>query len=275
MIKQDIFYVIKDIKQLDTDKIEKGNLEAVVKGVIYQLNVLEKDLDKGEKIILNTVNYGVDKPYNNFLHEIRLLSNAFKEVASKVSSGSDNPKVLKTTPIISVGGKEGNESKHKNVLYIEKQIKIGKIIMKMENPHELESFIELEIALPAVEANDIASDWTQYVGRAFHLELELAKAVNEKIREIALSHLNNKTVHPDPSWTSWGSWSSCSVTCGGDGVRQRTRICIVMSISLESRCPGMSVESGTCLANYSCSLYKVVSCEDGTPNTENNSKYVV
>ncbi|XP_068605494.1 properdin-like [Brachionichthys hirsutus] len=46
-------------------------------------------------------------------------------------------------------------------------------------------------------------------------------------------------------WDLWLSWSSCSVTCGGGGVRERKRICASPRECL-SACSGPSEETETC-----------------------------
>ena len=54
------------------------------------------------------------------------------------------------------------------------------------------------------------------------------------------------------NWGPWGSWASCSVTCGG-GIKTRTRVCdSPVPSNGGDTCPGLSVESGSCNTD-SCS----------------------
>ena len=52
-------------------------------------------------------------------------------------------------------------------------------------------------------------------------------------------------------WQSWGSWSDCSVTCGGQsGIRYRHRNC--SSRHFED-CSGYSRQAKQCFAEQQCS----------------------
>jgi len=42
-------------------------------------------------------------------------------------------------------------------------------------------------------------------------------------------------------WGTWGLWSTCSVTCGGSGLKQRTRTC-----SIPNQCQGQPTEQASC-----------------------------
>uniref|UniRef100_A0A1A8MP22 Complement factor properdin n=3 Tax=Nothobranchius pienaari TaxID=704102 RepID=A0A1A8MP22_9TELE len=55
-------------------------------------------------------------------------------------------------------------------------------------------------------------------------------------------------------WDSWLPWTPCSVTCGGQGVRKRQRVC---SAPLECRltCTGPTEETETCEANNTCPVH--------------------
>ncbi|GFS14063.1 hemicentin-1 [Elysia marginata] len=54
-------------------------------------------------------------------------------------------------------------------------------------------------------------------------------------------------------WSSWGSWSSCDVTCGRNGRRKRERQCVSNPSGRRSnRCSGQAVEMGRCPAMAAC-----------------------
>ena len=59
-------------------------------------------------------------------------------------------------------------------------------------------------------------------------------------------------------WTSWGSWQSCSVTCGG-GTQQRTRTKSIEAQNGGLECPGDLYEIQNCNTN-SC-LFKDNCCD--------------
>lgn len=42
-------------------------------------------------------------------------------------------------------------------------------------------------------------------------------------------------------WGVWSLWGSCSVSCGGNGLKQRTRTC-----SIPNRCQGQGSEQVAC-----------------------------
>ena len=47
-------------------------------------------------------------------------------------------------------------------------------------------------------------------------------------------------------WAAWGEWSECSVSCGGEGIKTRTRACIPPSYG-GYECPSTSqTETDTC-----------------------------
>lgn len=54
------------------------------------------------------------------------------------------------------------------------------------------------------------------------------------------------------NWTSWGDWSTCSVTCGS-GVHMRTRSCTNPTpLHGGDECPGVDQEFGDCEAGTQC-----------------------
>ncbi|XP_035471695.2 properdin isoform X2 [Scophthalmus maximus] len=55
-------------------------------------------------------------------------------------------------------------------------------------------------------------------------------------------------------WYLWGTWSSCSVTCGVGGVRKRERICS-SSAECRSSCTGSSEETDSCLTHNTCPVH--------------------
>ncbi|XP_062264857.1 properdin-like [Platichthys flesus] len=55
-------------------------------------------------------------------------------------------------------------------------------------------------------------------------------------------------------WGLWGTWSPCSVTCGGGGVRKRVRLCSSSS-ECRSACIGSSEETDTCPAHETCPVH--------------------
>ncbi|XP_053402882.1 thrombospondin-2-like [Mercenaria mercenaria] len=60
----------------------------------------------------------------------------------------------------------------------------------------------------------------------------------------------------DGEWTSWGNWSSCSVTCGG-GFQSRSRSCTNPRPSLIGRyCDGDSSQVGSCNRHACRGMYK-------------------
>jgi len=58
---------------------------------------------------------------------------------------------------------------------------------------------------------------------------------------------------PEGQWAAWGSWSSCSVTCGGNGVRHRSRHCD-NSLPTSGVCHGDTADQGLCNEG-SCDAY--------------------
>ncbi|KAM3597899.1 uncharacterized protein V6R79_010866 [Siganus canaliculatus] len=55
-------------------------------------------------------------------------------------------------------------------------------------------------------------------------------------------------------WSSWLSWSTCSVTCGGGGVRKRERLCSNPP-ECRSACAGPSQETAACPPQGSCPVH--------------------
>ena len=51
-------------------------------------------------------------------------------------------------------------------------------------------------------------------------------------------------------WADWGSWNSCSVTCG-TGTQSRTRSCAAGS----GTCSGSTSESRSCSDQSECNFY--------------------
>ena len=68
-----------------------------------------------------------------------------------------------------------------------------------------------------------------------------------KFKEIEILFTNTFLAFPvDGSWTSWGSWASCSETCGG-GVQSRTRSCSNPAPQYGgANCVGMSSSTQRC-----------------------------
>ena len=68
-----------------------------------------------------------------------------------------------------------------------------------------------------------------------------------KFKEIEILLTNTfLTLSVDGSWTSWGSWASCSETCGG-GVQSRTRSCTNPAPQYGgANCVGMSSSTQRC-----------------------------
>ncbi|XP_045163524.2 A disintegrin and metalloproteinase with thrombospondin motifs 6-like [Mercenaria mercenaria] len=61
----------------------------------------------------------------------------------------------------------------------------------------------------------------------------------------------------DGGWSQWGTWSSCSVSCGG-GVRSQSRTCTNPSPSLTGKyCDGKNMQISSCNDN-SCGSYATV-----------------
>lgn len=54
----------------------------------------------------------------------------------------------------------------------------------------------------------------------------------------------NAFVQACPSWTRWGDWSSCSLTCGG-GQRYRERLCN-NGYEGDPGCEGLTRQLDTC-----------------------------
>ena len=65
-----------------------------------------------------------------------------------------------------------------------------------------------------------------------------------------LQRMHIKYIHflVDCQWNSWGSWKSCSVSCGG-GSRTRTRTKSVVAKNGGIDCPGDHQESQDCNTN--------------------------
>jgi hypothetical protein len=58
----------------------------------------------------------------------------------------------------------------------------------------------------------------------------------------------------DGGWTEWGTWSSCSLTCGG-GVRSQSRTCTNPRPSVSgSNCDGKDMKVTPCNTG-SCGMY--------------------
>uniref|UniRef100_A0A671W656 Properdin-like n=1 Tax=Sparus aurata TaxID=8175 RepID=A0A671W656_SPAAU len=57
-------------------------------------------------------------------------------------------------------------------------------------------------------------------------------------------------------WGLWLAWSSCSVTCGGGGVRRRERVCSGPP-ECRSACSGPSEETETCPTHSTCPVHGV------------------
>ncbi|XP_069565268.1 properdin-like [Brachyistius frenatus] len=55
-------------------------------------------------------------------------------------------------------------------------------------------------------------------------------------------------------WDSWLSWSPCSVTCGGVGVRRRERVCSSPP-ECRSACSGSPEESQSCASQNACPVH--------------------
>jgi hypothetical protein len=61
----------------------------------------------------------------------------------------------------------------------------------------------------------------------------------------------------DGKWTSWGSYGSCTVTCGG-GTQRRSRTCSNPAPKyLGKDCPGSTVSSRSCSTHHCPSEYSV------------------
>ncbi|XP_030264561.1 properdin-like isoform X2 [Sparus aurata] len=63
-------------------------------------------------------------------------------------------------------------------------------------------------------------------------------------------------------WGLWLAWSSCSVTCGGGGVRRRERVCSGPP-DCRSACSGPSEETETCPTHSTCPVHGVWSSWSG------------
>ena len=50
----------------------------------------------------------------------------------------------------------------------------------------------------------------------------------------------------DSSWQSWGSWSGCSISCGGEGVKTRWRLCGKENGTGSESCRGNSSQVQSC-----------------------------
>jgi len=57
-------------------------------------------------------------------------------------------------------------------------------------------------------------------------------------------------VHTSVQWSSWSSFSSCSVTCGSDGIQYRSRACLLSdgspAIGDDYKCVGENIEMRKC-----------------------------
>ncbi|XP_068458060.1 properdin-like [Clinocottus analis] len=58
----------------------------------------------------------------------------------------------------------------------------------------------------------------------------------------------------DKGWGLWLTWSPCSVTCGGGGVRRRERVCS-SDPECRSACSGPSEETDACVTNTTCPVH--------------------
>ena len=58
----------------------------------------------------------------------------------------------------------------------------------------------------------------------------------------------------DGEWSAWGCWSSCSVTCGLDGVRTRERRCSNSVNGRRNDCAGSSLDVTGCAGMPPCAV---------------------
>ncbi|XP_017285004.1 properdin [Kryptolebias marmoratus] len=64
----------------------------------------------------------------------------------------------------------------------------------------------------------------------------------------------NGTCCSDTGWGSWLPWTPCSISCGGQGVRKRVRVCSSPP-ACQSRCTGSSEEMEACEAPNKCPVH--------------------
>ena len=83
-----------------------------------------------------------------------------------------------------------------------------------------------------------------------------------KFKEIEILFTNTFLTFPvDGSWTSWGSWASCSETCGG-GVQSRTRSCSNPAPQYGgANCVGMSSSTQRCNTQNCPSKLSFILCK--------------
>ncbi|XP_034047012.1 properdin-like [Thalassophryne amazonica] len=64
----------------------------------------------------------------------------------------------------------------------------------------------------------------------------------------------NSTCCDDTGWSSWHSWSPCSLSCGGRGVRSRNRVCS-SAPECHAACEGSSEQAEPCNATSPCPVH--------------------
>ena len=82
----------------------------------------------------------------------------------------------------------------------------------------------------------------------FHLKAD--KDANKQSSDgpfpVLITHFSDGQAESSAAWSCWTEWTACSVTCGSQGTRQRTRTCVPGTDSQDVTCAGDHMESESC-----------------------------
>ena len=95
-------------------------------------------------------------------------------------------------------------------------------------------------------------DFVKLVSLIFFTSSDLLSHVINAVMQHTKSQDTNditQHLHFDGTWSQWGVWSQCSVTCG-DGFEIRSRVCLdEIHIKNHGKCLGSSTEQRECVTS--------------------------